>query len=72
MTKLEQMAADRMIAGKSNHPEQSWDKMTHQELMVEAREELADLYNYFSKMPDESLKESIYKGLELFWRTTEL
>ena len=64
------MAAERMIRGKANHPDQNWDDMTHEQLMVEAKEELADLLNYFSKAPAFIKQESTHI-LEILWKMSD-
>ena len=63
---LKELAEKRMITGKANHPDQNWDDLTHEQLMAEAREELADLYNYFSKAPAK-IKTFAYSHLDSLW-----
>lgn len=67
---IKDLAEVRMEVGKANHEDQNWDDLTHQDLMVEAREELADLYNYFSKMPEGSVREVTYWMLQRLWDKT--
>lgn len=67
---LEELAKARMIAGKKNHPDQNWDDLTIADLMRESKEELADLYNYFSKSP-RYIKTAVYPLLEVIWKFTE-
>jgi hypothetical protein len=64
---LQQLADERMLSGKASHPDQDWDDMCNAELMGEAREELADCYNYYSKqtLPRKVLA---YILLNILWR----
>ena len=48
---LKSLANDRMLYGGLAHPDQSWNELSQFTLMAEAREEIADCYNYFSRSP---------------------
>jgi hypothetical protein len=45
-TPLAILAKRRMIAGAKDHPDQGWSKMSNRVKIAEAKEELADVYNY--------------------------
>lgn len=64
---LKQLARERMIRGKAAHPNECWEELSNAELMCEAREELADCYNYFSKQKT-VVREAAYYMLGLLWK----
>lgn len=57
---LQQLAEDRMIKGKKNHLDQSWETLSHEYLVQEAREELADAWNYSEKF--DALAKNAFRG----------